>query len=113
MEAEVSTITNWFLACNTTDVPENGGTLEQVTSKQTGFVSQRARLIFNYKSSRIIFQTSLQNVRVWGQDASSISNADGNKLFVHEALAELILSNKKDTSFKKSPFDYLGLKIGR
>jgi hypothetical protein len=89
------------------------GTLEPKTAKPAGFVSQRARLIFNYKSSRVIFQTSLQDVRVWGQDASSISNTDGNKLFVHEAWAELILSNKKDTSFKKSPFDYLGLKIGR
>lgn len=89
------------------------GTLEPVTSKPAGFVSQRSRLIFNYKSSRVIFQTSIQDVRVWGQDASSISNADGNKLFLHEAWAELVLSNKKDTSFKKSPVDYLGLKIGR
>jgi hypothetical protein len=89
------------------------GTLEPITAKPSGFVSQRARLSFNYKSSRVIFQTSIQDVRVWGQDASSISNADGNKLFLHEAWAELVLSNKKDTSFKKSPFDYLGLKIGR
>ncbi|WP_198170184.1 alginate export family protein [Mucilaginibacter arboris] len=89
------------------------GTLEPETSKPAGFVSQRVRLIFNYKSSRVIFQTSIQDVRIWGQDASSISNADGNKLFVHEAWAELVLANKKDTSFKKPPVDYLGLKIGR
>jgi hypothetical protein len=89
------------------------GTLEPVTAKPAGFVSQRARLNFSYKNSRLIFQTSIQDVRVWGQDASSISNADGNKLFLHEAWGELILSNKKDTSFKKSPVDYLGLKIGR
>ncbi|MGI4750784.1 MAG: alginate export family protein [Janthinobacterium lividum] len=89
------------------------GTLEPITSKPAGFVSQRSRLIFNYKNSRLIFQTTLQDVRVWGQDASTITATDGNKLELHEAWAEIILSNKKDDSFKKSPFDYLGFKIGR
>lgn len=55
----------------------------------------------------------MQDVRVWGQDASTISNADGSKLGVHEAWAEIILANKKDTSFKSSAVEYFSVKIGR
>ncbi|HZI53011.1 MAG TPA: alginate export family protein, partial [Chitinophagaceae bacterium] len=89
------------------------GTLMPKTNDPAFFTSQRSRLTFNYKTGRIILQTSVQDVRVWGQDASTISNADGNKLGVHEAWAEIILSNKKDTSFKKSAVDYFSFKIGR
>ncbi|WP_158797841.1 alginate export family protein [Pedobacter sp. L105] len=89
------------------------GTLESSANKNAAFISQRTRLILDYKNSRLIFHTSIQDVRLWGQDASTISNADGSRLGVHEAWAELILSNKKDTSFKKSPFDYFAVKIGR
>jgi nitrite reductase (NADH) small subunit len=34
MEAEVSTITNWFLACATNDVPENGGACVKYKDEQ-------------------------------------------------------------------------------
>lgn len=89
------------------------GTLEPIGNKNAAFVSQRTRLTFNYKSSRLIFQASVQDVRLWGQDASTITINDGNRLGLHEAWAELILSNKKDTSFKSSPFDYFAIKAGR
>ncbi|MES2427527.1 MAG: alginate export family protein [Bacteroidota bacterium] len=89
------------------------GTLELIGGKPAAQIAQRTRLTFNYKSSRIIFQTSIQDVRLWGQDASTITPADGSKLAIHEAWAELILSNKKDNTFKVSPFDYFGIKIGR
>ncbi|QEM10745.1 alginate export family protein [Mucilaginibacter rubeus] len=89
------------------------GTLEPIGNKNAAFVSQRTRLSFNYKSSKLIFQTSVQDVRLWGQDASTITINDGNRLSLHEAWAELILSNKKDTSFKKSPVDYFAIKAGR
>ena len=89
------------------------GTLIPKTNSPSFFTSQRTRLTFNYNSSRVIFHTSLQDVRVWGQDASTIDNADGNKLEVHEAWAEILFSNKKDTSFKHSPVDYFAVKIGR
>lgn len=88
------------------------GTLRPKTSDPAFFTSQRTRLIFNYKTNRVVLQTSVQDVRVWGQDASTISNADGSRLGVHEAWAELILSNKKDTSVKGA-VDYFGIKIGR
>ncbi|MCC8427098.1 alginate export family protein [Mucilaginibacter sp. UR6-11] len=89
------------------------GTLEAIGSKDAAFIAQRTRLTFNYKSSHLIFQTSIQDVRLWGQDASTITPADGSKLAIHEAWAEIILSNKKDTAFKVSPFDYFAVKVGR
>lgn len=96
-----------------TEYRDGVGTLRLKTNSPSFFTSQRSRLAFNYKSSRIIFQTSLQDIRVWGQDASTISNADGSKLGLHEAWAEIALANKKDTSFKKSAVDYFAVKIGR
>lgn len=96
-----------------TEFRDGLGTLILKTNSPAVFTSQRSRLTFNYKTSRIIFRASLQDVRVWGQDASTISNADGNRLGVHEAWAEILFSNKKDTSFKHSAFDYFAVKIGR
>lgn len=89
------------------------GTLRPVNNQPAFFTSQRTRLSFGYKNNRIQFLTSVQDVRVWGQDASSISNADGSKLGLHQAWAEVTLSNKKDTSFKKAKVDYFGFKLGR
>jgi hypothetical protein len=89
------------------------GTLQPAGYKNAAFISQRTRLTLDYKWSKLIFHTSIQDVRLWGQDASTISIADGNKLGLHEAWAELILSNKNDTSFKTSPVDYFAVKIGR
>ncbi len=77
------------------------------------FVSQRTRLNFGYKWDRLNFGITAQDVRVWGQDASSISNADGNKLSIHEGWAEIILLNKADTTIKTKFLDNLSLKIGR
>ncbi len=96
-----------------TEFRDGLGTLILKSNSPSIFTSQRSRLTFNYKTNRVIFQTSLQDIRVWGQDASTISNADGNKLGVHEAWAEILFSNKKDTAFKHSPVDYFAVKIGR
>jgi len=96
-----------------TEYRDGLGTLKLKTNKPAFFTSQRSRLTFNYKTGRVIFQTSLQDIRVWGQDASTISAADGSKLGVHEAWAEIALANKKDSSFKTSPVDYFAVKIGR
>lgn len=89
------------------------GTLETVGSKAAFLTSQRARLNFSYRSSRVIFQTSLQDVRVWGADASTISSADGSRLGVHEAWAEIILANSADSSFTPSAVQYFSVRIGR
>mgnify|MGYP003576260423 FL=1 len=77
------------------------------------FVSQRTRLNFGYKWDKVNFGITLQDVRVWGQDASTISSADGNKLMLHEGWAELILANKTDTTQKFKTLDFLSFKIGR
>ena len=89
------------------------GTLKPLNTKPSAFISQRTRLMFNYRSSRVVFQTTLQDVRVWGQDASTITVNDGNRLGMHEAWGEVILANRKDTSFKTNMLDYLSLKAGR
>lgn len=89
------------------------GTLKPTANDNGAFISQRTRLILNYNSSKLIFHTSIQDVRLWGQDASTISAADGSKLELHEAWAEIILFNNKDTAFKHSPFDYFAIKAGR
>ena len=89
------------------------GTLRPKNNDAAFFTSQRSRLTFNYKSGRVILQSSLQDIRVWGQDASTISNADGNKLGLHEAWAEVILANKNDSTFRLQSVDYFALKLGR
>ncbi|WP_207425543.1 alginate export family protein [Pedobacter sp. SYSU D00535] len=95
------------------EVRNGTGTLRPVTYDAAAFISQRTRLNFNYKWTRLNFRASIQDVRVWGQDASTISMADGNRLTVHEAWADVILSNKKDSTFKSSPFEFLSTKLGR
>ncbi|HVU83343.1 MAG TPA: alginate export family protein, partial [Puia sp.] len=96
-----------------TEVRNGYGTLETKGNTPAFFTSQRARLNFNYRSSRVIFQASLQDVRIWGADASTINNADGSRLSLHEAWADIILANAKDSSLPKSAVDYFSIKIGR
>jgi hypothetical protein len=96
-----------------TEWRDGAGTLKPSSNKAAFFTSQRTRLTFGYKWNRITFQASVQDIRVWGQDASSISNSDGSRLGVHEAWADIVLSGKKDTSFKNPLFEYLSVKIGR
>jgi hypothetical protein len=74
------------------------------------FTSQRTRLNFGYAGYRFKLYTSVQDVRVWGQDGSSINRTtlDANNGFmVHEAWGELSLV---DTGKVVKNFT---LKIGR
>ena len=96
-----------------TELRDGYGTLETAGSKPAFLTSQRARLNFSYRSSRVIFQTAIQDVRVWGADASTISNADGNRLSVHEAWAEIVLANNADSAFTHSAVQYFSVRIGR
>ncbi|MEO6548572.1 MAG: alginate export family protein [Ferruginibacter sp.] len=96
-----------------TEVRNGLGNLALKGSRSAVFTSQRTRLIFGYKWDRLTFGASLQDVRVWGQDASSISNADGNKLMLHEGWVDLILFNKADTSIHTRGIDLMSLKVGR
>lgn len=96
-----------------TEVRNGLGNLVADGSKSAAFTSQRTRLAFGYKWDRLTFGVTVQDVRVWGQDASSISNADGSKLMLHEGWADLSLANKADTTIKFKLLDLLSLKIGR
>jgi hypothetical protein len=96
-----------------TEVRDGLGNLVPSTAKSAAFTSQRTRLNFGYKWDRLIFGTSFQDIRVWGQDASTISPADGNKLMMHEGWAEVILANRTDTTIGFKAIENLSIKIGR
>ncbi len=96
-----------------TEIRNGLGNLVLKGSKNAAFTSQRTRLIFGYKWDRLTVGVSVQDVRVWGQDASSISNADGNRLMLHEGWADLTLFNKADTTIKAKGIDLMSIKIGR
>lgn len=85
------------------------GTLPLRDDAPSFFTSQRTRLSIGYTMERLKFYTAIQDIRVWGQDGSTISNADGKNLMVHEAWAEVIFS---DSSWQKIA-DNFSLKIGR
>jgi hypothetical protein len=74
------------------------------------FTSQRTRLNVGYNMYRLKFGVTLQDVRVWGQDVSTINRTttpDNNGVMLHEAWAEMLLT---DTTLKNKA---LSLKFGR
>lgn len=77
------------------------------------FTSQRTNLNIGYRWDKMNFNMDLRDVRVWGQDASSINNSDGNKLFLHQAWADVVLGTTADTNARLKWFDNFSLKIGR
>ncbi|WP_266363264.1 alginate export family protein [Tellurirhabdus rosea] len=86
------------------------GTLLKVGDKPAFFTSQRTRVTASYTGYRLKFGATLQDVRVWGQDASTINrvtNQDFNGLLMHEAWGEVSLL---DTTVKTREF---ALKVGR
>lgn len=78
--------------------------------KPSFFTSQRTRLSFGFSAYRLKLNVTAQDVRVWGQDASTINRTTTqnlNGLMLHEAWAELRLN---DTLLKTKNFS---LKIGK
>lgn len=74
------------------------------------FTSQRTRLSAGFTAYRIQLGVTVQDVRVWGQDGSTINRtttANNNGLMLHEAWAEILLT---DTAVRNQS---LKLKIGR
>src|SRR5262245_50952589 len=68
------------------------GTLQQQDTSRAFFISQRTRINLGYATHRAKFYTSIQDVRVWGQDASSINRTTSDAfdgLMLHEAWAEV------------------------
>lgn len=77
-----------------TELRNGQGTLQVEDTARAIFTSQRTRLNIGYAGYRFKIYTSLQDVRVWGQDASSINRVttDSNDgLMLHEAWAEISL----------------------
>ena len=80
--------------------------------KPAFFTSQRTRLNAGYKAYRSNFYISAQDVRVWGQDASTnnrLTNASLNGLMLHEAWGEISFLDTNQTNKGKE----FSLKIGR
>ncbi|GHB59053.1 alginate export family protein [Persicitalea jodogahamensis] len=76
------------------------------------FTSQRTRLNVDYEKDRIKFFVTVQDVRVWGQDASTnngVTNPTLDGLMVHQAWAEIGLLDTANTTTGRN----LSLKIGR
>lgn len=74
------------------------------------FTSQRTRVNFGYSAYRFKIYASVQDVRVWGQDASSINRTTNDAfdgLMLHEAWGEI---NLLDTG---KLIENFSLKIGR
>jgi Alginate export len=70
------------------------GTPQVADTSAAFFTSQRTRLNFGYTGYRFKVFAAIQDVRVWGQDASSVNRVtiDANDgLMVHEAWAEISL----------------------
>ena len=96
------------------EIREGYGNLVPLGSKAAGFISQRTRLNFGYKLDRLTFGVVVQDVRIWGQDASTISNVDvGNRLMLHEGWGNIVLANKADPTIGFKAIDNLSLKVGR
>lgn len=93
-----------------TEFRDGQGAPLPIGAKPAFFTSQRTRLSFGYSMYRLKFGVTAQDVRVWGQDVSTMNRTttqDLNGLMLHEAWAEIGLT---DTAVKNKA---LSLKIGR
>jgi hypothetical protein len=77
-----------------TEYRDGQGTLTSKNSAAAFFTSQRTRVSFGYTGYRFRLHSTIQDVRVWGQDASTINGTtteNRNGVMVHEAWAEFSL----------------------
>ena len=68
------------------------------------FISQRTRINFNFKNTKMRFKVAVQNVRVWG-DVSTLA-ANDKAISFHEAWAEAIISEKWSMKFGRQEISY-------
>ena len=95
-----------------TEYRNGQGTVLKDGDKPAFFTSQRTRISAAYAGYRIKALATVQDVRVWGQDASTINrttNADLNGLMLHEAWGEISLLDTNQTKLGNE----FALKIGR
>lgn len=95
-----------------TEYRNGQGTLLKDGDQPAFFTSQRTRISAAYTGYRLKAFATIQDVRVWGQDASTINrtiNADLNGLLIHEAWGEISLLDTNQTKLGKE----FALKVGR
>lgn len=93
-----------------TEVRAGQGTLQKKGERAALFNTQRARLNLGFTGYRFKVFMALQDVRVWGQDASSINRTttEGNNgMLLHEAWGEIMLIDTTST------IQNLSVKLGR
>ncbi|PSL47871.1 alginate export protein [Chitinophaga niastensis] len=93
-----------------TELRNGQGTPQPEGATPALFTSQRTRLTAGFSAYRIKLGLTVQDTRVWGQDASTINRTttpDNNGFMLHEAWAEILLT---DTIWKNKS---LSLKVGR
>src|SRR3954466_4242983 len=93
-----------------TELRDGQGSPLPLGNQPAVFTSQRSRLSAGFTGYRFKLGITVQDVRVWGQDVSTINRtttADNNGFMLQEAWAEIMLLDTTVTN--KS----LNLKIGR
>jgi hypothetical protein len=93
-----------------TELRDGQGSPLPLGNQPAVFTSQRSRLSAGFTGYRFKLGITVQDVRVWGQDVSTINRTttqDNNGLMLHEAWAEVMLL---DTVVKNQS---LNLKVGR
>ena len=93
-----------------TEFRDGYSTLQAKDMEAAVFTSQRTRLNVGFTGYRFKFFVAVQDVRVWGQDASTINRvttAENNGIQLHEAWGEIMLVDTTST------IQNLSLKIGR
>ncbi len=80
------------------------GELRPDSAKAAHFITQRNRLRLEYSDSKLKIRITPQNVRVWG-DVATTSRSDIN-MQLHEAWAELALGERGDVRIGRQELDY-------
>jgi hypothetical protein len=94
-----------------TEFRDGYATLNTLESSPAFFTSQRTRFTAGLTNRSIEFRMSIQDTRLWGQDASTINNSDGNRLMLHEGWA--LMNFLVDSSDHGHQYPKLQVKVGR
>ena len=70
------------------------------------FVSQRTRLSFGYKADKFLFGTSIQDVRVWGNQSQLIGADTLAQTFMHEAWGQFWFTPKFSLKAGRQELNY-------
>ena len=80
------------------------GTLKPDTLKAASFITQRTRLILEYSFKNVMLRVSPQNVKIWG-DVATTSKTDANNAF-HEAYGEIKVDDKFSFKLGRQEINY-------